>query len=59
MRYIMQNGFNYWLEVARFESIINFKSVQSASHCEFDGISFQFDSRFMDKKRFVAIAAEQ
>ena len=59
MKYTMPK----WLQllVRRFpgirKSIANFKSVQSANHCEFDGISFQFDSRFMDKKRFVAIAA--
>ena len=59
MKYTMPK----WLQllVRRFpgirKSIANFKTVQSANHCEFDGISFQFDSRFMDKKRFVAIAA--
>ena len=59
MKYIMPK----WLQllVRKFpgirKSIANFNSVQSASHCEFDGIRFQFDSRFMDKKRFVAIAA--
>jgi FkbM family methyltransferase len=59
MKYIMPK----WLQllVRKFpgirKNIANFNSVQSADHCEFDGISFQFDHRFMDKKRFVAIAA--
>ena len=39
------------------KSIANFNSIQSADYCEFAGISFQFDNKFMDKKRFVAIAA--
>jgi FkbM family methyltransferase len=39
------------------KSIANSNSVQSADCCEFGGIKFQFDNRFMDKKRFVAIAA--
>ena len=59
MKYTMPK----WLQllVRKFpgirKSIANFNSVRSADHCEFDGISFQFDHRFMDKKRFVAIAA--
>ena len=39
------------------KSIANLHEVKIADYCEFDGINFQFDSRFMDKKRFVAIAA--
>ena len=59
MKYLMPK----WLQLLAKQfpgirkSIANFNSVQSADHCEFDGISFQFDNRFMDKKRFVAIAA--
>ena len=39
------------------KSIANLDALQLADHCEVDGINFQFDSRVMDKKRFVAIAA--
>ena len=39
------------------KSIANLVEVKIADHCEFDGVNFQFDSRVMDKKRFVAIAA--
>ena len=39
------------------KSIANLDEVKIADHCEFDGVNFQFDSRVMDKKRFVAIAA--
>lgn len=59
MKYLMPKWLQYL--VRQFpgirKSIGNFNSVQSAEYCEFDGIRFQFDSRFMDKKRFVAIAA--
>ena len=39
------------------KGIANLDEVKIADYCEFDGVNFQFDSRFMDKKRFVAIAA--
>ncbi len=39
------------------KSIANLDEIKIADHCEFDGVNFQFDSRVMDKKRFVAIAA--
>ena len=39
------------------KSIANLDEVKIADHCEFGGVNFQFDSRVMDKKRFVAIAA--
>lgn len=31
-------------------------AIQNADYCEYDGIYFPFDERFMNRKRFVAIA---
>jgi FkbM family methyltransferase len=38
-------------------SIARLEKIKAADWCEFDGVLFPFDDRFMDRKRFVAIAA--
>ena len=59
----MEYSMPMWLQflAKRFPGIrkiiANLDEVKMADHCVFDGVNFQFDSRFMDKKRFVAIAA--
>ncbi|MGB0756210.1 MAG: FkbM family methyltransferase [Candidatus Puniceispirillaceae bacterium] len=38
------------------KTIASFKKPRTASWCRCDGVLFPFDARFMDRKRFVAIA---
>ena len=59
MKYLMP----YWLKILARNfpgtriSIANFTDIQNATYCEFGGINFHFDKKFMDRKRFVALAA--
>ena len=37
--------------------VLKFSSIKDSECAVYDGVMFPFDSRLMDKKRFVAVAA--